>query len=144
MSLQNSLRRNWMPRQLLLFYWLNKYPVFWLTVFSQHSVRPLLATYPWLCSTCVTYRTPCRAIGNQVFRTPAFKVIPHTSVSYRQVFRKNWILIPTQLIAEWFATLPQRQNLPREVENFPRGERYFKHTPLITCLIYLSPKKVYW
>ena len=36
------------------------------------------------------------------------------------------------------------QPLPREVEDFPRGERYFKHVPLLTCIMYLSPKEVYW
>ena len=35
------------------------------------------------------------------------------------------------------------QPLPREVEDFPRGDRYFKHVPLLTYLIYLSPKDLY-
>ena len=34
--------------------------------------------------------------------------------------------------------------LPREADDFPRGERYFKDMPLLTCLIYLSPKEIYW
>ena len=33
--------------------------------------------------------------------------------------------------------------LPREVEDFPRGDRHFKHVPLLTYLIYLSPKELY-
>ena len=37
-SLQNSLRRNWMPEQPLLFtYWLLRHPVFWFIPLSQHS-----------------------------------------------------------------------------------------------------------
>ena len=46
---QNSLRRNWMLRQLLLFdYWLPKHRVFWLTtLFLTQSVRLPLATYSW-------------------------------------------------------------------------------------------------
>ena len=38
----------------------------------------------------------------------------------------------------WSLTL-----LPREVENFPRGDRHFKHVPPLTYLIYLSPKELY-
>ena len=64
---------------------------------------PIPVTYPSLCSTCVTYRTPCYAIGHQV--------------------------LPTQ-------------PLPREAEDFPRGHKHFKHVPLLTYLIYFSPKGV--
>ena len=69
--------------------------------FLTQSVRLPLVTYPSLCSTCVTYRTLCNAIGHQV--------------------------LPTQ-------------PLPREAEDFPRGDKYFKHVPLLTYLIYFSPK----
>ena len=69
-------------------YWLPKYPGFWFTpLFSTQSVKPPLATYPWLCNTCVTYGMPCHAIGHQVLPTPAFNIMAHPSVSYRQVFR---------------------------------------------------------
>ena len=30
--------------------------------------------------------------------------------------------------------------LPREGEDFPRGDRHFKHVPPFTHLIFLSPK----
>ena len=70
----------------------------------MHSVRLPLVTYPLLCSTCVTYRTPCHAIGHQV--------------------------LPTQA-------------LPREAEDFPRGDKDFKHVPPLTYLIYFSPRGVY-
>ena len=33
--------------------------------------------------------------------------------------------------------------LPREVEDFPRGDRYFKHVPPPAYIIYLSPKRLY-
>ena len=33
--------------------------------------------------------------------------------------------------------------LPREAEDFPRGDRHFKHVPPHTYLIYLSPKELY-
>ena len=64
-----------------------------------------LDTYPSLCSTCVTYRVLCHAIG--------FQVLP-------------------------------AQALPKEVEEFPRGDRYFKHVSPPTYLIYLSPKGYMW
>ena len=69
--------------------------------FPTQSVRLPLVTYPSLCSTCVTYRAQCHAIGHQV--------------------------LPTRL-------------LPREVEDFRRGDKYFKHVPPPTYLIYFSPK----
>ena len=33
--------------------------------------------------------------------------------------------------------------LPREAEDFPQGDRHFKHVPPLTYLIYLSPKELY-
>ena len=83
----------WQVKNLLVIpyfftYWLPKHPVFWFTsLFSTHSVRLPLATYPWLCSTCVTYRTPCHAIGHHLHHIPAFNVISHSSMSYCQVLR---------------------------------------------------------
>ena len=35
-------------------------------------------------------------------------------------------------------------HIPREAEDFPRGDRHFKHAPLPTYLICLSPKGLYW
>ena len=34
-------------------------------------------------------------------------------------------------------------NSPREAEDFPRGDKYFKHVPPLTYLIYFSSKGVY-
>ena len=48
------------------------------------SVRSPMATYPSLCSTCVTYGTPCHARGHQVL--PTHPVIPHSPVDYHRVF----------------------------------------------------------
>ena len=96
-----------MPMQpLLIAYCLPRYPVFLIHLpIPTQSVRPALVTYPSLSSTCVTYRTPCHAIGHQV--------------------------IPTQPL------------LPREAEDFPRGDKHFNHVPLLTYLIYFSSKGVY-
>ena len=33
--------------------------------------------------------------------------------------------------------------LPGESEDFPRGDKHFKYVPLLTYLIYFSPKGVY-
>ena len=95
-----------MPMQPLLFaYWLPRHPVFLIYLpIPKQSVRPPLVTYHSLCSTSVTYRTPCHAIGHQV--------------------------LPTQ-------------HLPREAEDFPRGDKYFKHVPPLTYLTYFSLKGVY-
>ena len=48
-------------------------------------------------------------------------------------------------------TMPRQRSLtltltliPREAEDFPRGDRHFKHAPLPTYLICLSPKGLYW
>ena len=68
--------------------------------FPTQSVRLPLVTYPSLCSTCVTYRMPCHAIGHQA--------------------------LPTQ-------------PLPREAEDFPRGDNHSKHMPLLTYLAWLQP-----
>ena len=35
------------------------------------------------------------------------------------------------------------QPLPRKAEDFPRGDRYFKHVPPFTHLLYFSPKELY-
>ena len=69
--------------------------------FKNCIYKKCLVTYPSLCSTCVTYRTLCHALGHQV--------------------------LPTQ-------------SLPREAEDFPRGDKYFKHVPPPTYLIYFTPK----
>ena len=61
-----------------------------------------MATYPSLCSPCVTYGTLCHAIGHQMLPTPR----------------------------------------PREAEDFPRGDRHFKHVPPPRYLICLSPKEL--
>ena len=59
-----------MPKEPLLFtYWLLRHSVFWFTPIPIQSVRQPLVTYPSLCGTCVTNRTPCHSIGHQVLPT---------------------------------------------------------------------------
>ena len=43
-------------------------------------------------------------------------------------------------------TMPRQRSLtliPREAEDFSRGDRHFKHVPLLTYLICLSPKELH-
>ena len=84
---------------------LDKTPVFDSPPLPTQSVRLLLVTCPSPCSTCVTYKTPCHAIGHQVLHT---------------------------------------KPMPREAEDFPRDDKYFKHVPLLTYLIYFSSKGYMW
>ena len=69
-SLQNSLRRNRMLRQPILFDWLPEHPVFFIhPPFLTQLVRPHLATYSSLCSICVTQGMSCHTIGYQLLLT---------------------------------------------------------------------------
>ena len=43
------------------------------------------------------------------------------------------------LVTRCFPTQP----LHREAEDFPRGDKHFKHVSPLTYLIYLSPKELY-
>ena len=36
------------------------------------------------------------------------------------------------------------QSIPREAEDFPMDDKYFKHAPPLTYLIYFSPKGYIW
>ena len=67
-SLQNSIRRNRILRQPLVFVnWLPKHPDFWFTL--TQSGRLPMVTYSSLCSTCVTYWTLYHTIGYQMLPT---------------------------------------------------------------------------
>ena len=50
------------------------------------------------------------------------------------------------LICDLRDTMPCQRSLtliPRGAEDFPRGDKHFKHVPPPTYLIYLSPKDLY-
>ena len=127
-----------------LTYCLPKHPVFWFTLTLTQSVRLPMVTYPSLCSPCVTYgtlchaighqvlpthpgctshldvtyRTLCHAIGHQALPTPAFSVIPHPSVSYRQVFRPILYFQPSSSQSDsWLYPNPQPYFQPRSHPN---------------------------
>ena len=71
----------------------------------------------------VTYRTPCHASGHLVIFTVS-------ATDLRECFLLSDVFYLTLLI-------------PREAEDFPRVDRHFKHVPLPTYLICLSPKELY-
>ena len=127
-----------------LTYWLPKHPVFSFTLTLTQSVKLPMVTHPSLCSPYVTYgtlchaighqvlpthpgcashpdvtyRTLCHAIGHQVLPTPAFSIIPHPSVSYRQVFRPILYIQPSTLQSDSrLYPNPQLYFLPRSHPN---------------------------
>ena len=67
----------------------------------------------------------------QSFRLPlvTYPSLCSTCVTYRALCRA----IDHQVLPA--------QPSPMEVEDFPRGDKYFKHMPPLTYLIYFSPKR---
>ena len=58
------------------YYQLLMHPVFLFNPFPIQSVRLPLVTYPWLCSTYMTYGTLCHAIGHQVLLIQPLPMYP--------------------------------------------------------------------
>ena len=102
------------------------------------------------------------SVVTRCFPPQPFNVIPYPSVSYHQVFRpilyfqpsssqsdRDFTLTPNQHLCYLWDTMPRQWSpgashpLPKEAEDFPRGEKYFRHMPLPTYLIYFSPKGLY-
>ena len=145
-----------------LLYWLPKHPVFKFTLPLTQLVRPPMATYPLLCCPCVTYGTLCHAIGHQVLPNPldAYESFfchclmspalhpgfsglwgPQPALSSTPTLGGFFLFFNSITCDLWNATHPTP--LPREADDFPRGDKHFKHVPLPTYLIYLSPKGLY-
>ena len=76
--------------------------------------------------THMTYGTPCHAKGHFTHTHPALRCDFPGSLTGRN------------------ATPEVTDRTPREAEDFPRGDKHFKHVPPPTYLIYLSPKSLYW
>lgn len=66
---QNSLRRNQMPEQHLVFTDCSGIDFFYSLLTLIQSVRPPLVLYHSLCSTCVSYGKPCSYTGFHVIPT---------------------------------------------------------------------------
>ena len=118
-SFQNSLRRNWMLRQPLLYLLVSKHPVFLFTL--TQSVRLPMVTYPhcaapvWLTGHYATLLVT-RCFPHQIL-TSSF-ILPWAITRFLDPF---YTFIPAHL--EWFANLPQP--LARGAEDFPWGDRHF-------------------
>ena len=75
----------------------------------------------------VTYGTPCHTRGHShSFSHPTLFTVSATDL--RERFLLSGVFYLTLLI-------------PREVEDFPRGDRHFKHVFPPAYLIFLSPKE---
>ena len=128
LTLQNFLRRNWMLRQPLLYLLcLLVAQASCFLIHSYHltqSVRPSMITYHSLCSIwrfMERYATP----EVTMCFPPTLFAVSATDLRERFLF-----------FGVFYLTLL----MPWEAEDFPRGDRHFKHVPLLTDLIYLSPK----
>ena len=72
------------------------------------------------------------------FLPTPFSVIPQSSVDYHQVFKpmpRQRSLTHTLIWLTRHHAMPEvTWDIPREAEDFPRGDRHFKHAPLPTYL----------
>ena len=110
--------------------------------------RSLTRTHMWL--------TGRHAMPEVTLHIPHPPCHPSLSRGLSPGFYTHFIL-SAQPSAEWFATYPHHPFflpwalriwervlfIPREVEDFFRGDKHFKHIPPPTYLIYLSPKDLY-
>ena len=85
------------------------------------------------------------------FTLPSFECISiqffnlHTHVTdLPDTMPRQRSLTHTHVTYGHHATTEVTLHIPREAEDFPRGDRHFKHAPLPTYLICLSPKCLYW
>ena len=97
--------------------------------------RPLLVTYPSVCSTCVTYGTLCHAIGRQLLPTHLFTT---SATDLRKRFLLWGVFYLTLLPASFKASLGRQFN--------PKVSRALcwssKHSPGPTiCLNHSNPQK---
>ena len=130
---QHSLRRNWTPEQLsgLLIHVTSTPP--WL-------LRPVkISTSSELYPDCFQLATFLDCLGIQFFNSSLFPTqfvrpplaiyswLCNTCVTYRMPCHTNG-----------HQTLPT-QPLPREAEDFPRGDNHFKHVLLPTYVAFLQP-----
>ena len=101
----------------------------------QFFDSPLLCSPVWL--------TGCHAtpLVTRCFQPQLFNVIPHPSMSYRQVYRPILYFQPSSLESDsqLCPTHPSHVtyrtscctrghlHLPKKADNFRRGEKYFRH-----------------
>ena len=88
----------------------------------------------WLLLTFIFYKTPlgetgCLSIDWFIYFFECLGI---------QFFNSLTCDLRDAMPRHWSLTL-----LPKEAEDFPWGDRRFKHVPPLTCLICLSPKEFY-
>ena len=106
----------------------------------------------------VTYGTLCHTIGHQVLPTPAFSVILMLLWTIARFLDPFYTFSPAhhRVIRDFTPTPSRTSNpgptptrfhpgcdpsppLPRETEDFPRGDNHSKHVPLSAYLAWLQP-----
>ena len=89
----------------------------------------------------VTYGSPCHARGHSHAHTcDLWDAMPHQRSLY--TYPPPRYDFPGSLTGR-NATPEVTDRIPREADDFPRGDKHFKHVPPLTYLIYLSPKDLY-
>ena len=84
-----------------------------------------------------------------VTSTPPWLLRPMRVSTSSELYPNTWLFFFFGCIGIQFFNSPCHARghftlIPREAEDFPRGDRHFKHAPLPTYLICLSPKGLYW
>ena len=91
-----------------------------------------------------------------VTRTPPWLLRPMRVSTSSELYPDTWLVFVffecigiqffNSLTCDLPNTMPRQRSLtliPREAEDFPRGDKHFKHVPPPTYLICLSPKDLY-
>ena len=88
--------------------------------------------------------------------TPPWLLRPMRVSTSSELYPDTWLIFVFECIGIQFFNshtcdlwdaMPRQRSptlIPREVEDFPRSDRHFKHVPPPTYLIHLSPKGSYW
>ena len=74
-------------------------------------------------------------------------LIPPLNIVTKAIFGNVSLTIPTSCYLQNAMSfigyqLRPTQTLPQEADDFPRSDKYFKLVPLLTSLIYFSPKYI--
>ena len=94
----------------------------------------------WMLRQPLLLVTGCLSI--QFFDSPLKQSVKTTMATYLSLC-STCVTYGTSCHAISHQVLPT-QPIPREEEDFPRGQRHFKYVLPLTYLIYLSPKGIQW
>ena len=104
----------------------------------NNTIRLPLGNYPSLCSTCVTYGTPCHAIGHQLLPTHLFSM---SATDLRERFLLSGIFYHTLLPAFFKASLGAGSSTSR-LAGLHADLWNIAPSPAI-CLNHSNPQKFY-